>query len=281
VKFAFLAVVAIFLMGLFFGSWTIVPKEHVGVSNYLGKVSDKPMTPGPHFKFPFVEDVTQIKVSEQSFPGDLGAFSADLQDISVKYTARVRLSPDQAPVLFAEYSGADVKEWFDRQALPEINQSVKEVTARYRLQDMAVKRDQIRDEIFDSLKDRVKTMQITGFTLDNLEPSEKLQEEIERKVIEEQKMLAEDYKTSASAKQAQQKILEAQGEAESIRLKGEALKENQAVAVLSIVQKWDGKAPTTLVMNGTGGLPTVDDDSTTKSKPTPIESVPIILNAAQ
>lgn len=261
------------------GAWIIVPKQHVGVSNFMGKVSSKPMLPGPRLKVPFFEKVEKIQASEQSFPGDLDAFSGDLQGIKVKYTVRVRLEPEQVPVLYAEYSGTDIKQWFDRQALPEINQSVKEVTARYRLQDMSTQRARIRDEVFKLLQNRVNTMTVTGFTLDNLEPSEKLQEEIERKVIEEQKMLAEDYKTSASAKQAQQKILEAHGEAESIRLKGEALKQNQAVAMLSFIQKWDGKVPGTLVINGSLPPLAESDGSTTTSKPLATSPIPIILNA--
>ena len=43
---------------------------------------------------------------------------------------------------------------------------------------------------------------------------------------------------------------QAKGEAESIRIRGEALKLTPAFIELQIVEKWDGKAP--LVINGNG-----------------------------
>ena len=47
-------------------------------------------------------------------------------------------------------------------------------------------------------------------------------------------------------------VIKAKGDAESIRIRGEALKQTPAFIDLQIVEKWDGKAP--LVINsGAGG----------------------------
>lgn len=265
-----IAILALFVLCMFLGSWVVVPKEHVGVSNYLGKVSKTPVLPGPHLKFPLIEKIDNVQISEQTYPGTLDAFSSDLQDIKVQYTARVRLSPSQVPILYTEYAGDTAIDWYAKQVQPEINQTVKEITARYRLQDMAIKRDAIRAEIYDRIHSRIKTMEISGFTLDNLDPSAKLKESIEKKVVAEQEMLAEDYHTSASEKVKQQTINKAQGEAEAIRLKAEALKANQGAILLDMIQKWDGNAPTTLVINGS-----LSNSVAAEATSAP---VPIILN---
>jgi prohibitin 2 len=64
---------------------------------------------------------------------------------------------------------------------------------------------------------------------------------------------------AAKAKFTQQKaeieaatvIIKAKGDAESIRIRGEALKADPTFIDLQIVEKWDGKSP--LVIGGGGG----------------------------
>jgi regulator of protease activity HflC (stomatin/prohibitin superfamily) len=56
--------------------------------------------------------------------------------------------------------------------------------------------------------------------------------------------LAEAEKLRAEAKgQADAKILAAQAEAEAIRIKGDALRQNQELVALTVAEAWDGKLP--------------------------------------
>jgi hypothetical protein len=53
---------------------------------------------------------------------------------------------------------------------------------------------------------------------------------------------------------AESTLLKAKGEAEAIRIKGEALRENPRLVELSAIEKWDGKLPQLV---GSGALPFV------------------------
>ncbi|WFP47237.1 hypothetical protein FJK_gp16 [Pseudomonas phage FJK] len=56
---------------------------------------------------------------------------------------------------------------------------------------------------------------------------------------------AEAAKAIAAAEgEKQAAILVAQGKAESLRIQGEALRQNPGVVELNAIEKWDGKLPT-------------------------------------
>jgi len=68
-------------------------------------------------------------------------------------------------------------------------------------------------------------------------------------------------------------VIKARGEAESIRIRGEALKENPAYVELQIVDRWDGIAP--LVVGGGPVLMSLSDllRATTVTNYAPAKSV--------
>jgi prohibitin 2 len=50
--------------------------------------------------------------------------------------------------------------------------------------------------------------------------------------------------------EAEQAVETAKGEAEALKVRGEALQANPGVAQLEAIKKWDGKAPQTVVLQG-------------------------------
>ncbi|AMQ65943.1 transposase [Stenotrophomonas phage vB_SmaS-DLP_6] len=68
---------------------------------------------------------------------------------------------------------------------------------------------------------------------------------------EVQATIAEAVKNREQAKgEADAKLLAARAEAESIRIKGDALRQNQELVQLTIAEKWDGKLPNQLINSG-------------------------------
>ncbi|NJK90644.1 MAG: hypothetical protein HC904_01705 [Blastochloris sp.] len=72
------------------------------------------------------------------------------------------------------------------------------------------------------------------------------------KQVTEQQALAKEYELQKARKEAEITLVNAQAEAQSVKIKGEALANSPRVVDLEIVKKWDGKAPQTVV-TGQGG----------------------------
>jgi prohibitin 2 len=87
--------------------------------------------------------------------------------------------------------------------------------------------------------------------IQNIGLTRELQQAIESKMVQEQEAQRSKFVQQRAQIEADTAVIKAKGEAESIKLRGEALKENPAFVDLQIVDKWDGFTP--LVIGGPGG----------------------------
>jgi prohibitin 2 len=71
-------------------------------------------------------------------------------------------------------------------------------------------------------------------------------------MVQEQEASKSKYLQQRAQIDADTAVIQAKGEAESIRIRGQALKENPAFVDLKIVDKWDGTTP--LVIGGGDNL---------------------------
>jgi prohibitin 2 len=67
-------------------------------------------------------------------------------------------------------------------------------------------------------------------------------------MVQEQEASKSKYIQQRTQIEADTSVIKAKGEAESIRIRGQALKENPVVMDLKVVEKWDGLTP--LVIGG-------------------------------
>jgi prohibitin 2 len=77
-----------------------------------------------------------------------------------------------------------------------------------------------------------------------------LEQAIEAKMVQEQEASKSKYLQQRAQIEADTAVIKAKGEAESIRIRGEALSQNASFVDLQIVDKWDGITP---LMIGSGG----------------------------
>jgi regulator of protease activity HflC (stomatin/prohibitin superfamily) len=93
---------------------------------------------------------------------------------------------------------------------------------------------------------------INDLTVTNIDLTDELEKAIEQKTIAEQQSLKKNFELDIATKDAEIKRVTAKGEADAIRLQGEALRSAPDVVQLEIIRKWDGKAPTTVVTDKGG-----------------------------
>jgi prohibitin 2 len=92
---------------------------------------------------------------------------------------------------------------------------------------------------------------IEDIVIQNITLTKELETAIEAKMVQEQDAAKAKYIQQRAQIEADTAVIQAKGEAESIRIRGEALKDDPAFVDLKIVDKWDGSTP--LVIGG-GGL---------------------------
>jgi regulator of protease activity HflC (stomatin/prohibitin superfamily) len=115
-------------------------------------------------------------------------------------------------------------DFIDRIAAPAIQETIKQVTAKYNAEDLILRRDEVKAAITESLSNRLfergiitETVSITNFQF-----SATFTAAIEAKVAAEQAVLEATNKLERVKVEAQQREAEAKGEAEYIRLVTEA-----------------------------------------------------------
>ena len=101
-------------------------------------------------------------------------------------------------------------------------------------------------------KDIGSMITIVDFVISNIDLTDHLEHAIEQKTIREQEAIAKQFELEKARKDAEIQIVTAKAEAESVKIRGEALKGSPDVIALEIIKKWDGKAPQTVVTSDKG-----------------------------
>lgn len=250
------------LLILAFQSFTIVEPGYRGVSVTLGKVDPHFRGEGITFKMPFIERIIQMPIKQLTVSGDAPCFSSDLQTVTISFKALYKIPEERVVELYQQYQGDPYISLVE----PRIQDALKQVTARYRAEDLVKNRERVKQESIILIREALEAdkgqtedttdsplIWVTDLPLSNIDLSEELERAIEQKQITEQQALAKKYELEKAIKEAEIVKVQAEAEANAVRIKGNALKSSPEVIELEIAKKWDGKAPSTVVVGKGGG----------------------------
>ncbi|WP_223879930.1 MULTISPECIES: prohibitin family protein [Paenibacillus] len=241
-------------------AFTTVQYGHVGLYKTFGKLNDSVLTPGIHFKIPFIQQVIQVNTQVAKTETDTSASSKDLQPVSTHVAVNYSVDKETAFTLMNNIGGN-----FDTVIInPAIQEIVKEVTARYPAEDLITRRDLVAGEISDHLTKRLAKYDliVNEINIVNFKFSDAFNQSIEAKQVAQQQALKAENDLKRVQIEAKQKIAQAQAEAESLKLKKqevtpELVQLKQLEVQEQAVEKWDGKLPSV-----TGGAtPFIDVNS--------------------
>lgn len=233
---------------------TIVPAGHTGVVVTVGKVSDRVLSEGLHFKIPFAQQVVVMNNKIQKTEINSNSVSRDLQTVSSGVAINYHVTQDASAKIYKRIG----EQYADTVLQPAIQEAVKAVTAQYTAEELITKRSAVGDEIGQTLSKKVSEygIIIDKFNIVNFDFSEEFNAAIEQKQVAEQnKLRAEtekEQKIIEAEAEAERKVIAAQAEADAIRQKAEAeaeanqkLNESLSENVLRYqqIEKWDGKYP--------------------------------------
>jgi len=221
-----------------------------GVVLRFGEVN-RVVDPGPHFKIPLAEEVVYMSVRVQKTTTKTEAASRDLQVVQTTMVLNYNLEPSKAGSMYSNI-GLNYNE---RVIDPAVKESFKAAAARYTAEELISKRETLKTEVRNYLRDRLHVfgVVVVELSITDFEFSQEFNKAIESKQTAEQNALRAKRDLERIKVEAEQKIASARAEAEALRLQRqvispELIQLRQIEAQIKAIEKWDGKLP-----NVTGG----------------------------
>ena len=242
-KFIPTAVILILMLAIGLNSFVVVDPGHTGVVVTLGKVEEKVLQEGVHFKMPFTQEVIQIDNRITKLEVDTEAFSKDLQTVDTTLAINYRIDKNMSYSIFKDigsnYEGVLVT--------PAVNEVLKAIVSRYTAEQTVSNRALISKGLLDGLNEKLNPFGLyaTDVNIIDFDFSDEFINAIEEKQVAQQKLLkAETEKQTAitiAEAEAETMKIKAQAEAEANRILTESLSDQ--IIEYSKIEKWDGKLP--------------------------------------
>jgi regulator of protease activity HflC (stomatin/prohibitin superfamily) len=225
-----------------FGAFGTIGAGERGILLQFGAVQDKVFKEGLYVKIPLIQEVVKVDVKIKKDEVPASAASKDLQIVTSKIALNYHLAPESVNKIWQEVG----KDYNIRIISPSIQEAVKAVTAKFTAEELITKREDVKEQIKANLAERLleRFIVVDEFNIIDFEFSASFNNAIDAKVTAEQLKLKADRDLERIKIEAEQKIAEAQGKAEAIRIEANALRQNAQVVELRWIEKWDGKVPT-------------------------------------
>ncbi|OGI19807.1 MAG: hypothetical protein A3B68_08335 [Candidatus Melainabacteria bacterium RIFCSPHIGHO2_02_FULL_34_12] len=233
----------VFIIFIFFISGSIVKVdagERAVIFNIFGGVEKRILNEGIHVIFPVVQRATvyDVQQSTYSFTGEeqgkqgqvlgneIHSLTSDGQKVDVEISIRVKPQPSELWKLH-KYIGPN---YVLKVIVPKTRAVLREVLALYPVEDVySVNRQEIQNKIQENLTmDLAKKyfVDVEEILIRNVRFSKEFQDAIDRKQQSFQEYLKMEYVLASERAKRDAKILQAEGEAQAINLRVNALRAN-------------------------------------------------------
>ena len=279
------------LIFLVFSSFlTIIPAQECGVVITPAGVKHQTYHTGWHLIYPWYEVQTMDKTQQvytcakrtdvnRSDP-NYKSYKADATQSETVWTPTIdgikmgfdisaswRIDPEFAWWIYDNVSETDGKEngrfyWLEENVIkPKLKSALALTTSKYTpIQVYSTSREEIQAIVLERMKNDIQSYHLILDQIDIREVyyNSDYETALNQKKLEEQKALTlvevtkqkEELKKQAEIEKDIQ-ILNAEGEAEALKIKGASVSSNPKIVQLEWINKWDGKLPE--IMTGDGG----------------------------
>lgn len=248
------AVIAVLLAIVLFNCFTVVNEGFIGVKYQFGKIVGNNLSAGLNFHIPFIEEIQEVDTREQIYSIQTNAYTSDTQtvdELSLKmnyYYDGTKLSE-----IIRTIGIPNVE---TKLLVPNVAKIAKNEIGKVKAEDLVQSRSEVQNAIYESLKETLEPsgIVVTAFAIENLSFDEAFEQSIQAKVIAAQDALKMQNKTAEKQEEAKQKVIAAQAEADSQKIKADA----EAYAIQAVqeqltkspsyidylkVNRWDGVLP--------------------------------------
>ena len=224
--------------------YAIIESGEVGIKVTAGKFDPIPLGPGIHFFIPGIQKIikvdTKVRIINYKSERDttfgninegiiekpaISVLDARGLPVSIDLTVQYRLNPANAPQTIATWGLS----WEEKLINAVVREVVRNVTGRYKAEELPVKRNEIAALIEQEIRKKIDSFKNKPVFLESVQLREinlppKIKEQIERVQIAKQEAERVKYEVEKAKQEAEKRAALARGEAEAkkIRAQGEA-----------------------------------------------------------
>jgi len=218
----------------------VVPPGHRGVRVTFGRTDTEALGEGLSFSNP-LSHIYDVSIRQETQEMKAECFSSDLQQVDAHLQILFHIPQQSIVSIFKGYDGDPFKSLVE----PRVHEAIKEATATKSAEGIVKNREQIKTLSLNEAKKKLNGLiEIDDLIIADLALSKDLERAIEQKMVQEQEAAKAKFTQQKAEIDSKTAVIRAQGEAEAIKIRGAALRENPALIQLQLVEKWDGKAPT-------------------------------------
>lgn len=280
VKTLVIAVAAVIVLAIVLGTCTVqVNTGYTGIVTTFGRVEDRTLEAGFHFKSPF-QKIIAMDNREQKTVFNSQAFSSDIQQVEISGSINYAINKSTAMTLFKEV-GTD---YFNKLINPRMMENTKAVFSKYTAENLVSTREVLSTQIQEALSEEMDKygINIISVSIENIDFTDAFTDAVEAKQVAAQKKLQaeieQEQKTMETQQQAERQRIAAEAEATvakinadaaayAIKVESEAEAEankliaeslTDALIAFNEVEQWNGELPAYVSGGAADALPILD-----------------------
>ena len=224
-KFGFWALIIVITLAvliLIFNSFTVVNEGYIGVKYQFGKIVSSDLSAGLNMHMPFIEEIQQVDTREQIYSVQTDAYTSDTQTVdNLGLKLNYYYDGTKLPEIIRTIGIGNVE---TKLLVPNVAKISKDEIGRVKAEDLVQNRSDVQNAIYESIKKTLEPQGIivTAFAIENLAFEDAFEQSIQAKVIAAQDALKMQNKTAEREEEAKQKVIAAQAEADSQKIKADA-----------------------------------------------------------
>jgi len=255
-KLAFFVFIGIIGLVIVLGSFYTVDAGERGLVLRFGEVKSV-QSEGLHWKIPLVEGVRKFDIREDKVERQASASSKDLQIVTAQLAVNYEVELNSVELIYTKYKTRNIA--VAKIIDPIIQDIVKATTAQFTAEELITKRAEVKDMMEVTLREKVDGtgITVTRMNIVDFQFSTSFDQAIEDKVTAEQQALKAENDLKRIEFESQQRIVQAEGEAEAIRIQAEAVTSQggKDYVELQRIEKWNGAGCTSYCgMDSSTGL---------------------------
>jgi prohibitin 2 len=233
-------ILIVVLLVLAAASTYVVQPGTRGIRVTLGKTAPGFLSEGFGLKAPLISSIVNVNVRQKTQSMRAACFSSDLQQVAVDVRVLYRVPEQSVVEIYKQFAGDP----FDSLIAPRIQEALKEVTATLTAEQIVKSREQVKQKALSAARLKIgKILWVEDIVLRDIQLSGELERAIEAKMVAEQQAAQARFTQVQAQVEAETAVISARGQADAIKVRGEALRLNPVFLRLKLVERWNGKSP--------------------------------------
>jgi len=219
---ALIIVITVLVLIVLFNCFSVVNEGYIGVKYQFGKIVSSDLSAGLNFHIPFIEEIQQVDTREQIYSVQTDAYTSDTQTVdNLALKLNYYYDGTKLEEIIRSIGVANVE---TKLLVPNVAKISKDEIGKVKAEDLVQNRSDVQNAIYESLKETLEPQGIivTDFAIENLAFDDAFEQSIQAKVIAAQDALKMQNKTAEKEEEAKQKVIAAQAEADSQKIKADA-----------------------------------------------------------